>query len=68
MQEGTVSASHSKNRWRIRDDWLVEPSSDKLGTWNLMLKEPIARIVRMVLSPLANRVYICNKIKLHYTC
>ena len=31
-----------------------------------MLKKPIQRIGRIVLSPLADAVYICNKIKLNY--
>jgi len=33
-----------------------------------MLKKTIQRIGRMVLSLLADRVYICNKIKLNYKC
>ena len=33
-----------------------------------MLKKPIERIGRLVLSLLADRVYICNKIKLNYVC
>jgi len=31
-----------------------------------MLKKPIDKVGRLVLSPLADRVYICNKIKLNY--
>ena len=33
-----------------------------------MLKKLIARTERIVLSPLADRVYRCNKIKFNYPC
>jgi len=33
-----------------------------------MLKKLLESIGRMVLSPLTDRVYICNKIKLNYAC
>jgi len=68
MQEDTVSASCSDKMGRIREHWLVQPSSENLGTQNRRLKQPIKRIERMVLSPLADRVYICNKIKFDYPC
>jgi len=46
----------------------VQRSSENLGTRNHRLKKPIERIGRMVLSPLADRVYICNEIKVDYLC
>ena len=44
----------------IQEHWLVQHNSKTLGRRNRMLKKPIERIGRMVLSPLADRVYICN--------
>ena len=43
-------------------------SSKMVWRRNRMLKKPIKRIGRMVLSPLPDLVYICNKIKLNYAC
>jgi len=68
IQEDTVSASRSENMGRIQEHWLVQRSSENLGIRNHRFKKPIERIGRMVLSPLADRVYICNKIKLDYPC
>jgi len=48
------------------EHWLLQRSSENLGTRNRRLKKPIERIGRMVLSPLADRLYICNKINLDY--
>jgi len=39
-----------------------------LGRRNCILKKPMERVGRMVLSLLADRVYICNSIKLNYVC
>ena len=57
-----------QNIGRIREHWFVQRSSENLGKRNRRLKKPIARRGRMVLSLLADRVYICNKIKLDYPC
>jgi len=67
-EEDIVSMSHSKNMGPMLEHWLVQQSSKTRGRWNRVLKKSIERIGRMVLSPLADRVYICNKIKLNYTC
>jgi len=40
--------------------WLVQRRSKTPRRRNRMLKKPIERIGRMVLSPLADRVYTCN--------
>jgi len=66
IQEDPVSVSRSENMGRIQEHWLVQRSSENLGIRNRRLKKPIERIGRMVLSPLADHVYICNKIKLGY--
>jgi len=55
-----VGRSRRKNMGPIRENWLVQRSSKTVGKPNRMLKKPIKRIGRMVLSPLADRVYICN--------
>jgi len=60
IQEDMVGRSRGENMGPIREHWLVESSSKALGKRNRMLKKPIERIGRMVLSPLADRVYICN--------
>jgi len=54
-----VGRSPSENLGPIRDHWLVQRSSKTLRRRNRMVKS-IKRIGRMVLSPLADRVYICN--------
>jgi len=43
-------------------------SSENLGRLNRRLNKPRERIGKMVLSPLADRVYIFNKLKLDYLC
>ena len=43
-------------------------SSKNLGTRNRRLNQQSERIGKMVLSPLADRVYICNKLKLEHPC
>jgi len=60
IQEDMVGRSRGENMGPIREHWLVQRSSKALGRWNRMLKKLIERIGRMVLSPLADRVYICN--------
>jgi len=59
-EKDMVSRSRGENMGPIREHWLVQRSSKTLGRRNRMLKKPIERIGRMVLSPLADRVYICN--------
>jgi len=63
-----VSTSRSKNEGQIWEHWLVQPRSKTLCRRNHMLKKLMERLGRIVLSPLVDRVYICNKIKLNYTC
>ena len=60
QEEDMVGRSRGENMGPIREHWLVQRSSKTLGRRNRMLKKPIERIGRMVLSPLADRVYICN--------
>jgi len=55
-----VGRSHGENMGPIWEHWLVQRSSKALGRRNRILKKPIERIGRMVLSPLADRVYISN--------
>jgi len=64
-EEDMVGTGRGENMGPIREHWFVQRSSKTVGRRNRMLKKPIERIVRMVLSPLADRVYICNKIKLN---
>jgi len=59
-QEDMVGRSRGENMGPIQEHWLVQRSSKALGRRNRMLKKPIVTIGRMVLSPLADRVYICN--------
>jgi len=63
-----VGASRGENMGPIWEHWLVQRSSKTVWRRNRTLKKPIERIGRMVLSPLADREYICNKIKLNYAC
>jgi len=60
QEEDMVGRSRGENMAPIREHWLVQRSSKTLGRRNRMLKKPIERIGRMVLSPVADRVYICN--------
>jgi len=55
-----VGRSRGENMGPIRGHWLVQRRSKTLGRQNRMLQKPIETIGRMVLSPLADRVYICN--------
>ena len=68
QEEDMVGTSRGENMGTIREHWLVQHSSKTVGRLNRMLKKPIERIGRMVLLLLADCVYICNKIKLNYTC
>ena len=68
QEEDMVGKSRSENMGPIRKYWLVQRSSKTVGRLNRILKKPIERIGRMVLSPLADHVYICNNIKLNYAC
>jgi len=63
-----VGTSRGENTGRIWVHWLMQCSSTTLGRPNRMLNKPIERIGRIVLSPLADRVYICDKIKINYRC
>jgi len=65
-EEDIIGTSHRENMCPIQEHWLVQGSSKTVGRRNHMLNKPIERIGRMVLSLLAHRVYICNKIKLNY--
>ena len=60
QEEDMVGRSRRENMGPIRENWLVQRSSKTVGKRNRMLKKPIETIGRMVLSPLADRVYICN--------
>jgi len=55
-----IGRCRGENMGLIRKHWLVQRSSKTLGRPNRMLKKPIERIGRMVLSPLVDPVYICN--------
>jgi len=59
-EEDMVGRSHGENMGPIREHWLVQRSSKTLGRPNRMLKKLIETIGRMVLSPLADHVYICT--------
>jgi len=65
QEEDMVSTNRGENMGPIREQSLVQCSSKTVGRSNCMLKKPIERIGTMVLSPLADCVYICNKIKLN---
>jgi len=60
QEEDMVGRSRSEIMATIREGWLVQHGSKTMGRRNRMLMKPIERIGRMVLSPLADRVYICN--------
>ena len=60
QEEDMVGRSRGENMGPIREHWLVKRSSKTLGRRNRLLKKPIERIGRMVLSPLADRGYICH--------
>jgi len=60
QDEYMVGRSRGENMGPIREYWFVQRSSKILGRRNRMLKKPIERIGRLVLSPLADHVYICN--------
>jgi len=60
QEEDIVGRSRGENIDPIREHWLVQRSSKTVGRRNRMLKKPIERIGRIFLSPLADRVYICN--------
>jgi len=60
IHEDMVGRSRGENMGPIREHWMVQRSSKTLGSRNRMLKKPIERIERVVLSLLGDRVYICN--------
>ena len=60
QEEDMVGRSRGENMGPIREHWLVQCSSKTGGRQNRMLKKPIERMARMVLSPLGDRVYTCN--------
>jgi len=60
IQEEMVGRSRGENMGPIREHWLVQRSAKSLRRRDPMFKKPIERIGRMVLSPVADCVYICN--------
>jgi len=60
QEQDMVGRSRGENKGPIQEHWLVQRSSKTVGRQNRLLKKPIERIERIVLSPLADRVYICN--------
>jgi len=60
QEEDMVGRSRGENMDPIQEHWLVQHSSKTLGRRNRMLKKAIERIGRIVLSPLADGVFICN--------
>jgi len=68
QEEDKLGTSCGENMGSIREHWLVQHSFKTVGRRNRMLKKPMERIGRMVLTSLTDRIYICNKIKLNYAC
>ena len=59
-----VGTSRGESLGPIRE----QRSSKTTGRRDRMLKKWIESIGRMVLPPLADGLYICNKIKLNHVC
>jgi len=68
IQAYTVTVSHCEHMVPAQKHWLVQHSSENLGTSPRKLRKRIERIGRLTISPVADHVYICNKIKVDYAC